>query len=119
MRPSPPGRPVIPGSPYSPRDGAGVLIVNSTARPFHSTTEGKLSRQRAEELTKIKVDLQNKFQEALKAIDAKIESEGREEADDYATVGKCAADLAKQTDSTADGILALRCFPRQGGPRPQ
>jgi len=52
----------------------------------------------------------------MKAIDLKIAAESREEADDYAEVGKAAASLAKTTNSTADGILVARMFPRQGGP---
>jgi len=76
-----------------------------------------MSRQRAEELTKMKTELQAKFNDAMKSIDTKIADESREEADDCATVGKCAADLAKQSGSTADGILALRMFPRAGGLR--
>ena len=78
-----------------------------------------MSKQRADELTKMKRELTDKFSEALKAIDARIaEESGGGEADDYATVGKCAAELAEQ-GGTASGILALRMFPRQGGPKPQ
>jgi len=56
-----------------------LLLSGRADRERHGTTiqqhhGGQLSRQRAEELTKIKTDLQNKFQEALKAIDAKIET---------------------------------------------
>jgi len=77
-----------------------------------------LSKARAEELTRIKTDLQAKFAQALKSIDAKIESESREEEDLYKSVGDQAAKLAAQTDSTADGILAIRLLGgRRGGPQ--
>jgi len=76
-----------------------------------------MSRQRAEELTRIKTDLQTKFAAAVQAIDQKIQAEERENEDLYKTVGSEAAKLAKMTDSTAAGIMALRQFPREGGPR--
>jgi hypothetical protein len=76
-----------------------------------------MSSQRAAELTRIKTDLQAKFADALKGIDAKIESESREEEDSYATIGKCAADLSKATGSVADGVYVIRQFGgRRGGP---
>jgi len=75
-----------------------------------------MSRARAEELKKMRTELSEKFADAMKAIDLKIAAESREEADDYAEVGKAATSLAKTTNSTADGILVARMFPRQGGP---
>src|SRR6185312_15270218 len=59
-----------------------------SARPIQRRPGGRMSRERAAELTKMRTELTDKFSEALKAIDARIaEESGGGEADDYAAVG--------------------------------
>ena len=79
-----------------------------------------MSRERAAELTRMRDELTEKFASAVASINQKIQAEeGGSEDALYKTVGSEAAKLAKVTDSTAAGVMAIRCFPRQGGPKPQ
>jgi hypothetical protein len=80
-----------------------------------------MSQERAAELTKMRDELQTKFADAMKSINQKIAAESGEdaEAENYKAVGQAAKELARVTDSTAAGVMALRQFPRQGGPKLQ
>lgn len=79
-----------------------------------------MSRQRALELAKMRDELTEKFASAVASINQQIQTEeGAEEDALYKSIGSSAAELARQTDSTAAGVMAIRCFPRQGGPKPQ
>jgi hypothetical protein len=69
-----------------------------------------MSRERAAELTAMRDELQTKFADAMKSINQKIQAEEGESADLYKTVGSEAAKLAKMTDSTAAGVIAVSRF---------